>query len=58
MATATVHVSAADLEFEGSYEPVGDVLYRSAVGDDRHPAAQETPWGTPSGSINKGGSPT
>lgn len=29
MATATVHVSAADLQLDGSYEPIGDVLYLS-----------------------------
>jgi hypothetical protein len=45
MATATVHVSAADLEFTGSYDPTGDVLYLSAPGDDKAGAAQETPEG-------------
>jgi hypothetical protein len=45
MATATVRVPAADLEFSGSYEPVGDVLYLSAPGDDKHAPAQETPEG-------------
>lgn len=45
MATATVHVSAADLELEGSYEPLGDVLYLSAAGDDKQAPAQETPEG-------------
>jgi hypothetical protein len=45
MASATVHVSAADLELDGSYEPVGDVLYLSAAGDDKTAPAQETPEG-------------
>jgi hypothetical protein len=45
MTTTTVHVSAADLEFNGSYEAVGDVLYLSAVGDDKQGCAQETPEG-------------
>jgi uncharacterized protein YuzE len=45
MAIATVHVSAADLEFAGSYDPTGDVLYLSAPGDDKAGAAQETPEG-------------
>lgn len=45
MATASVHVSAADLELEGSYEPVGDVLYLSAPADDKQAPAQETPEG-------------
>jgi hypothetical protein len=45
MTTATVHVSAADLQLNGSYEPVGDVLYLSAVGDDKQAPAQETPEG-------------
>ena len=45
MATATVHVSAVDLEFGGSYEALGDVLYLSAAGDDKSAAAQETPEG-------------
>jgi hypothetical protein len=45
MAIATVHVSAADLEFTGSYDPTGDVLYLSAPGDDKAGAAQETPEG-------------
>jgi hypothetical protein len=43
--TTTVHVSAADLEFSGSYEPVGDVLYLSAEADDKQAPAQETPEG-------------
>jgi hypothetical protein len=43
MTTTTVHVSTADLELNGSYEPVGDVLYLSAVGDDKHGSAQATP---------------
>jgi hypothetical protein len=45
MATATVHVSAGDLELDGSYEPIGDVLYLSAPGDDKQAPAQETPEG-------------
>lgn len=45
MAVATVHVSAADLELDGSYEPVGDVLYLSATSDDKRARAQETPEG-------------
>lgn len=45
MATATVHISAGDLELDGSYEPVGDVLYLSAPGDDKQAPAQETPEG-------------
>ena len=45
MASTTVHVSAADLELDGSYEPVGDVLYLSAAGDDKSAPAQETPEG-------------
>jgi len=45
MTTTTVHVSAADLELNGSYEPVGDVLYLSAAGDDKHGSAQGTPEG-------------
>lgn len=44
MAIATVHVSA-DLELTGSYEPLGDVLYLSATGDDKQAPAQETPEG-------------
>jgi hypothetical protein len=43
--TATVHVSAADLEFAGRYEPTGDVLYLSAEVDDKQAPAQETPEG-------------
>ena len=43
--TTTVHVSAADLEFRGSYEPTGDVLYLSAEADDKQAPAQETPEG-------------
>jgi hypothetical protein len=38
-------MSAADLELNGSYEPVGDVLYLSAAGDDKRAPAQETPEG-------------
>lgn len=45
MATATVHVSAGSLELDGSYEPIGDVLYLSARGDDKQAPAQETPEG-------------
>jgi hypothetical protein len=45
MTIATVHVSAVDLELNGSYEPVGDVLYLSAAGDDKQAPAQETPEG-------------
>ena len=43
--TTTVHVSAADVEFSGSYEPVGDVLYLSTEADDKQAPAQETPEG-------------
>jgi hypothetical protein len=45
MAVATVHVSAADLELDGTYEPVGDVLYLSAAVDDKGAPSQETPEG-------------
>lgn len=45
MGTATVHITSADLELSGSYEPVGDVLYLSAPGDEKSGAAQETPEG-------------
>lgn len=45
MATATVHVSATDLELTGAYEATGDVLYLSAADDDKAAAAQETPEG-------------
>jgi hypothetical protein len=45
MATATVHIAAADLELSGSYEEVGDVLYLSAPVDDKSAPAQETPEG-------------
>ena len=45
MTTTTVHVSAADLELNGSYEAVGDVLYLSAAGDDKRGSTQETPEG-------------
>lgn len=44
MAVATIHVSA-DLELTGSYEPIGDVLYLSSAGDDKHAPVQETPEG-------------
>jgi hypothetical protein len=45
MATATVHVAAADLELSGSYEELGDVLYLSAPADDKFASTQETPEG-------------
>jgi hypothetical protein len=45
MAVATIHVSAKDLELDGTYESVGDVLYLSAAGDDKRAPAQETPEG-------------
>lgn len=45
MAIATVHVFAGDLELDGSYEPISDVLYLSAPGDDKRAPAQETPEG-------------
>jgi hypothetical protein len=45
MAITTVHIAADDLRLDGSYEPVGDVLYLSAPGDDKTAAAQETPEG-------------
>lgn len=45
MATATVHIAAADLKLSGSYEELGDVLYLSAAGDDKTAATQETPEG-------------
>lgn len=45
MGTATVHVSAGDLQLTGSYESIGDVLYLSAPGDDKRASAQETPEG-------------
>ena len=45
MASATVHVSARDLELVGSYEPIGDVLYLSVTGDDKKAAVQETSEG-------------
>ncbi|MBD0283206.1 MAG: hypothetical protein ICV69_13595 [Thermoleophilaceae bacterium] len=38
-------MSAGDLELDGSYEPIGDVLYLSAPGDDKQAPAQETPEG-------------
>jgi hypothetical protein len=50
-------VSAADLQLDGSYEPIGDVLYLSSPEDDRCAPAQETPEGTPSGSTPAAGSP-
>jgi hypothetical protein len=45
MAVATVHVSASDVELDGSYDAIGDVLYLSAAADDKRAAAQETPEG-------------
>ncbi len=45
MATATVHVSATDLELTGAYEATGDVLYLSAADESKGAAAQETPEG-------------
>jgi len=45
MATATVHIAAADLELGGEYEELGDVLYLSAPTDDKGAPAQETPEG-------------
>jgi len=45
MLTATVHVSASDLELAGTYEETGDVLYLSAPDDDKTASAQETPEG-------------
>ena len=45
MATATLHISSDDLEFSGSYDATGDVLYLSATSDDKRAAAQETPEG-------------
>jgi hypothetical protein len=45
MGTATVHVSADDLQLTGSYESVGDVLYLSASADDKRAPAHETPEG-------------
>lgn len=45
MAIATIHVLAADLQLDGSYEPTSDVLYLSAPGDDKRARAQETPEG-------------
>ncbi len=45
MPSATVHISAADLDLIGAYESVGDVLYLSAQDDDKTGVAQETPEG-------------
>jgi hypothetical protein len=45
MTVATVHVSAADFQLDGTYDPVGDVLYLSGKGDDKRGPAQETPEG-------------
>ena len=40
-----MHVSAVDLELDASYEPIGDVLYLSAPGDDKRAPTQVTPEG-------------
>ncbi len=47
MATATIHatVTSADLELTGSYESTGDVLYLSALEDDKRAPVQLTPEG-------------
>ncbi|NLT05150.1 MAG: hypothetical protein GXY03_02450 [Solirubrobacterales bacterium] len=45
MAIAIVHVSAADLRLDGTYEPIGDVLYLSSADDDKRAPAQQTPEG-------------
>lgn len=45
MTVATVHVHAADLQLDGTYEPIGDVLYLSSADDDKHAPAQQTPEG-------------
>ncbi len=45
MAIATVHVFVGDLQLDGSYESISDVLYLSAPGDDKRVPAQETPEG-------------
>lgn len=45
MPTATVHISAANLQLTGTYEATGDVLYLSAPDDDKSAPAQETPEG-------------
>jgi hypothetical protein len=45
MSVTTLHVSAEDLILSGSYESIGDVLYLSALSDDKHGPAQETPEG-------------
>jgi len=45
MSSTVVHVTASDLRFTGSYEPIGDVLYLSSSEDDKRGAAQETPEG-------------
>lgn len=58
MAVATIHVSAADLELDGCYEPLSDVLYLSTPGDDKQAHAQETPRATPSDWTPKAASPT
>lgn len=54
MATATVHIAAADLELGGEYEELGDVLYLSAPTDDKRVPAQDTPEGTPCASTRMG----
>lgn len=45
MATATAHVTSADLELTGSYESIGDVLYLSTPDDDKRAPVQLTPEG-------------
>jgi hypothetical protein len=45
MGTATVHVSAEDLQLTGSYESIGDVLYLSAPEDDKGAPTLATPEG-------------
>ena len=40
-----MHVSAVDLELDASYEPIGDVLYLSAPGDEKRAPTQATPEG-------------
>ncbi|HWH12596.1 MAG TPA: hypothetical protein VG165_15840 [Solirubrobacteraceae bacterium] len=45
MPSATVHISASDLQLTGSYESTGDVLYLSTPQDDKTAPAQETPEG-------------
>jgi uncharacterized protein YuzE len=45
MTTATLRISADDLELTGSYDAAGDVLYLSTSPDDKRASAQETPEG-------------